>query len=150
MNPPQFLETLPGQLLACMALGLGIALTFSAVALLGKAWRHSWAWIDDSSPGRNPILELIARLRGWTPYDTEGSRGTYMWWKDKKGETRTDVFFSLFIIAFWTPLAAYVIARLWPLALFCIALLAIAHVARFARRHKKLFDKHIRDPEAHE
>jgi hypothetical protein len=42
-----------------------------------------------------------------------------------------------------------VIARLWPLALFCIALLAVAHVSRFARRHKKLFDKHVKDPEAH-
>ncbi|MBF8732838.1 MULTISPECIES: hypothetical protein [Pseudomonas] len=149
MNIPPFLETIPAQLLACLASGLFLAISFGLVVLLGKAWRHAWAWIDDSRPGRNPVLELMARLRGWTPWDTQGSSSIYLWWKDKKGETKTDAFSWLFFIAFWVPLSIYLVVKLYALALFVASLVAIAFVARFARRHKKLFDKHIKDPEAH-
>lgn len=67
----------------------------------------------------------------------------------KKGETKTDAFSWLFFIAFWVPLSIYLVVKLYALALFVASLVAIAFVARFARRHKKLFDKHIKDPEAH-
>jgi hypothetical protein len=38
---------------------------------------------------------------------------------------------------------------LYPLTLTGATLCLVAFLARFARRHKKLFDKHLKDPEAH-
>jgi len=149
MSIPPFLESITAQLLACAVAGVALAVACGLIILLGKAWRHAWGWIDDSEPGRNPVLELIARLRGWTTFETKGTTSTYLWWKDKKGETRTDPFIDLFLVVLFTPLSIYLVFKLYALALFVVSLLAIAFVARFARRHKKLFDKHIKDPEAH-
>ncbi len=100
MNIPPFLETIPAQLLACLASGLFLAISFGLVVLLGKAWRHAWAWIDDSRPGRNPVLELMARLRGWTPWDTQGSSSIYLWWKDKKRRNENRRLFLAFLHRF--------------------------------------------------
>ena len=145
MNP---LESLPGQLLACLLVGVACFCAMLLIVGLGKVWRHVWGWIDDSEPGRNPVLEFMARLRGWTQYDTEGS-SKYLWWKDKKGESQPDVLLFFFPITIFAPLAIYLGITLYPLLLTALTLLVVAYVARFARRHRKLFDKHLKDPEAH-
>ncbi|MBD8680330.1 hypothetical protein [Pseudomonas sp. CFBP 13719] len=141
-------EEFGGQVAVCMVAG-GICFVLMMLSVLaGKVWAHTWAWIDDGKPGRNPVLELMARLRGWTPYTTEGS-GQYLWWKDKKGESQPDVLLFFFPIAILGPLVAFLSLKFYPLLLTVLTLAVIAYVARFARRHRKLFDKHLKDPEAH-
>ena len=135
-------ETFFGQALACLVAGYGTAGLVLLAVLLGKLWRHSWAWIDDSEPGRNPVLDKLAKLRGWTPDDSGR-------WTDKKGESKYDALFLPVAIAFAVPLSIFLGVRLYPFLLAAICLFLIAYVARFARRHKKLFDKHLTDPAAH-
>ncbi|MEE5088416.1 hypothetical protein V2J74_27050 [Pseudomonas alliivorans] len=124
-----------------------VLMMFSVLA--GKIWAHTWAWIDDGKPGRNPVLELMARLRGWKPHTSEGS-GQYLWWKDRKGETQSDVLLFFFPVAVFGPLVIFLSLKFYPVLLTALTLAAIAYVARFSRRHKKLFDKHLKDPEAHQ
>ena len=144
----QIPTTFSEQVFVCFMSGFVTAGAFMLAVLGGKVWRHTWAWIDDSEEGRNPILESLAKLRGWTQYTTEGS-SKYLWWKDKKGETQADVLLPFAFADFFAPLAVFLSIRLYPVLLTVLTLLVIAYVARFARRHKKLFDKHLKDPEAH-
>jgi hypothetical protein len=141
-------ESLPVQLFGCLILGVALFVAMLLTVGLGKLWRNVWGWIDDSEPGRNPVLEFLARLRGWTPYTTEGY-SKYLWWKDKKGEQRPDVLLFFFPITMFAPLAIYLSIKLYPVLLTFVTLAVVAYVARFARRHRKLFDKHLKDPEAH-
>jgi len=142
---PQEIST---QLFACLLVGVFCFVLMMLLVLAGKIWAHTWAWIDDGKPGRNPVLELMARLRGWKPHTSEGS-GQYLWWKDRKGETQSDVLLFFFPVSVFGPLAIFISIKLYPVLLTALALAAIAYVARFSRRHKKLFDKHLKDPEAH-
>lgn len=140
-------ENLPEQLMAVFMLGFPVAGLLIGAVLLGLAWRKALAWIDDAEAGRNPVLEFMARLRGWTPYTTEGNG--YQWWKDKKGSTQTEVLLPFLGLFFFSPLAVFLAIKLYPVVMAAMTLVAVAFVARFARRHKKLFDKHLKDPEAH-
>ncbi len=146
MNP---LNDLPVQLLACLLLGVACFILMLIVVGVGKAWRHAWAWVDDSEPGRNPVLETLAKLRGWTQYDPNCGSSKCLWWTDRKGETKTDAVLFFFPLIVGAPLAIYLSIKLYPLLVAALTLLAVAFVARFARRHKKLFDKHLKDPKAH-
>ncbi|MGN8104669.1 hypothetical protein [Pseudomonas sp. 22072] len=140
-------ESFPEQLMACFMLGFPVVGLLLGAVLFGLVWRKAWAWIDDAEAGRNPVLEFLARLRGWTPYTTGGAG--YQWWKDKKDSTHTEVVLPFLGAFFFTPLAIFLGIKLYPLVVAALTLVAVAFVARFARRHKKLFDKHLKDPEAH-
>lgn len=135
------------QLMACFMLGFPVAGLVLGAVVIGLVWRKAWAWIDDAEAGRNPVLEFMARLRGWTPYTTEGNG--YQWWKDKKDSTQTEVLLPFLGLFFFSPLAVFLAIKLYPVVMAALTLVAVAFVARFARRHKKLFDKHLKDPEAH-
>ncbi|HDS0956592.1 hypothetical protein [Pseudomonas sp.] len=134
--------------LAC-GLGLLLGLAWFALYLLSWAWVWSWAWMDDSKPPkRNPLIEAVNKYRGLEPgqgicckYGYQGKDGER---KDGEGG-----FFYPFLALALGPLALLVAFKLYPVVLAAATALAVAHVARFARRHKKLFDKHIKDPEAH-
>ena len=55
-------------------------------------------------------------------------------------------------VVFFTSLSPFIILTsitLYPLTIGIATTLSIAYLARFVRRHKKLFDKHIVDKEAH-
>ena len=92
----------PEQLMTCFMLGFPVAGLVLGAVVLGLVWRKAWAWIDDAEAGRNPVLEFMARLRGWTPYTTEGSG--YQWWKDKKDSTQTR-FYCRFLGCSFSPLS---------------------------------------------
>ncbi|MEQ4254280.1 hypothetical protein [Pseudomonas syringae] len=140
-------QSFPEQLMGFFMLGFPLVTLLMLGVLGGLIWAKTWGWIDDSKPGRNPVLELMARLRGWVPYTTE--HGGYFWWKDKEGATKCDVVFAYAFTAFLLPLATFLSIKFYPVLLTALTLLLLAYVARFARRHKKLFDKHLKDPEAH-
>mgnify|MGYP001611589864 CR=1 FL=1 len=142
-------ESFTEQVMACFMLGFPLVGLLLLAVLAGMIWRKTWAWIDDAEPGRNPVLELLAKLRGWTQYTTQGTSTTYFWWKDKTGDSKPDVLFPFMAVAFCTPLATYLGIKFYPVLLVALTLVLIAYVARFARRHRKLFDKHLKDPEAH-
>lgn len=104
------------------------------------------AWVDDKKyEGRNPMTLLLARLQGYKPvpgcnyYFTNGK---------KKKFTADLVGTVLVLLAAFFPLS-YLAIKFYEVPMALGLLYAIAHTARFARRHKKLFDEHVKDPEAH-
>jgi hypothetical protein len=129
-------------------IGILLAVFWIAANILGWIWSGCWAWIDDSeAPEVGPINRLSMKLIGFE-YKTDR-----LWKYYTDGEDDA----SDGVIGFFLPLLAMLISPLvftlafflYPLTLSIFGLYLTARLARFARRHKKLFDKHIKDPEAH-
>jgi hypothetical protein len=135
---------------AATALGLLLSLGWVCVYILGWVWAWTWAWIDDSNrPERNPVIDRSMKVFGFNPkqnrvwkyYDHDQEWG--------EGSDGAIGFFAPLVILFLAPLVMAFSFLFYPVTLTIFCLYLIARLARFARRHKKLFDKHIKDPEAH-
>ncbi|MFT0517298.1 hypothetical protein [Pseudomonas faucium] len=134
--------------LAC-GLGLLLGLAWFALYLLSWAWVWSWAWMDDSKPAqRNPLIQWVNSHRGFEPGEGFCCRYGYQR-QDGRRIDGEGGFFYPFLALSLAPLALLVMVKIYPVTIAVLTSIAIAHLARFARRHKKLFDKHIKDPEAH-
>ena len=133
-----------------LAAGFFLALVWIASIVGSKLWAMTWNWIDDgdSKVEFNPLVLAVMRRLGYTN-DRDSSCYPY---QKNKGEDISDgsraVFFPLLLLLF-SPLAIVIGYRLYPLTIAAITLFLLARLARFARRHRKLFDKHLKDPEAH-
>jgi hypothetical protein len=131
----------------CLAFGLGLllGLGWCALYVLSWAWSWSWAWIDDSeAPKANPLISFVMRRMGWA----DGDR----WFRFRKGDQISDGasgFFYPLLALLFGPALAVLAVTIYPATLAALTLFLLARLARFARRHKKLFDKHIVDPNAH-
>jgi hypothetical protein len=132
----------------------------------------AWAWVDDSEVGKRNWLASKINFSKWKypvylySESFENGDKPHGYAKDKKynntkcGGLREGVDYkygfntyggiiSTTFITSLIPMFAVISFNLYPvtLAFLCVAL--IAWVARFSRRHKKLFDKHIVDKDAH-
>ena len=118
-----------GEELAVFILGGGL---LSMVIPLMLCWivgffQWCYAWVDDSKVGYNPLTVKLCELTGYSQCD-----------KDMAYIKTVCVFFFL-------PLALS-----FPYLLLTIVVgIVIAHLARMCFRHRKLFDKHIKDVDAH-
>ena len=131
-----------------LLLGVVIALAFYVLAWLTQMVKTAWLWVDDREPeGPYPMTHWVARLLGYR-HDGGPSSLTFI---NKTGMEKqsSDLLFAVAIGCIFIPLLSYLLFRFYPIAIGLALLYAIAHTARFARRHKKLFDKHVKDPEAH-
>lgn len=124
--------------------GFVLGFCWFAIYLFGWAWDWAWSWIDDSeASSRNPVIRWVMARRGWQ----EGEYGGY-----EKGGERSfgeSAFFCPLIFFVTGPVFALLAITFYPVTIGLICLYLIARLARFARRHKKLFDKHVKDPDAH-
>lgn len=130
-----------------LAVGLGLLLGLGWVALYVLSWvcAWCWAWIDDAkAPRSNPLISFVMHRRGYTDGD---------WlWRFRKGDKKSDGksgFFYPLLALLLSPLFVVTAVTIYPVTLAALTLFLLARLARFARRHKKLFDKHIKDPDAH-
>jgi len=126
---------------------IGSILAGSLLALYFLSWlvQWAWAWVDDSKMAeRNKIIDFImfnlckfekGKYLDLFPYEKNGDIA------DGSG-----VFVILMTILFLTPPT---IVYLWELVLFAIGFILLANLVRFSRRHKKLFDEHLKDKSAH-
>lgn len=133
-----------------LAFGIGLLLSASWVALyvLSWGWARTWAWIDDTeAPKNNPLIQMIMFRNGWVTNTCRYSSFAY-----ERGSSHSDgaeAFFWPLLALFCGPMLAVIAFKLYPVTLAAVTLYFLARLARFARRHKKLFDKHIKDPDAH-
>lgn len=148
-----------GDWFACAG-GLGVLLGLSWIGLylLCWVWCWAWAWIDDcDTPSHNPLVAKVMELMG---YEKDSGVWAYKKIKEKvelKFSTYTSFYESDGERGFFYPLIVFLVGPsicliafvLYPLTIGVVTAFALAHLARFARRHKKLFDKHIKDPDAH-
>lgn len=143
------MEIGPTQLVHC-AFGLGVLLGLVWVAAygLGWVWAWTWAWIDDrKTPSQNPLIEFAMAKMGW---EKAHNRSIFIYRKGSDGcsDGACGFFYPLVAIAV-APASITLMILLYPLTLSIFLACLLARLARFARRHKKLFDKHIKDPDAH-
>jgi len=144
---------LPPTIFLTFVAGGALAIGWGLTCLLAKLGCRAWNWIDDNDqPIKiNPLLAWIMRRLGYEKASYE-THQTFMSWSTPDGKKKTDGEFAFFIpllILFWAPTAIYIGLWLYPVTLAAITLFLIAYVARFARRHRKLFEKHLKDPDAH-
>lgn len=149
-----------------LAIGAGFALAVAwlAVVLLASVWARAMCWIDDESDTKkrpNPVIARIARLHGYTWQDYWAStpcmngEAWMRWCKPGKDAAKPDtqdgeIFVAKSLaVVFALPVVVTVSVLFYPIAIAAALLVLIAHLARFAKRHKKLFDHHLKDPKAH-
>jgi len=107
----------------------------------------AWAWVDDSKVGqRNLIVKYLANKNGFDDY-----HGSVFDYKGKKKGYSDGLwsFMRAFLFTVTLPFVLLMTIKLYPIALAILCMALVAWVARFSRRHKKLFDKHIVDKDAH-
>lgn len=149
------------------------------VLLLSEIAQRAWAWIDDSERcKKNFIHERISFSKWKYPVYCEhdlkskniASLDIHGYAKDKaldgasifepKRLTHEVDFIyswqSSFGSPVWTigltslsPMVILFSIHIYPVVLFAASSAVMGYVARFARRHKKLFDKHLTNKEAH-
>ena len=128
---------------------IGLMAFWLVTYLLSWGIQWAWSWVDDSEIGkRNWIVRKIAHWRGYEDRDTYISSFLYT---DKSGDM-SDGSNPFFLVAFVTsiiPMTLVLSINFYPVALSVLTLTLIAHVARFSRRHKKIFDEHVKDKSVH-
>lgn len=130
------------------AIGLLLSVGWVALYFLSWGWARTWAWIDDTeAPKNNPMIKSIMFRMGWVESTNKWTSFSYE--KGKGSSDGAEAFFWPLIIVFLGPMLAVIAFKLYPVTLTAVTLYLLARLARFARRHKKLFDKHINDPAAH-
>jgi len=132
--------------LAMILMGVAMAALFFTLSAATEAVKTALLWVDDRKPeGPWPMMTLIGTLCGY-----EYSDSYERFQKEGKEDIRgADLLARSCVVVGAIPMAICVTVNFYPIVLSLALLYAIAHTARFARRHKKLFDKHIKDPEAH-
>lgn len=138
-SPPQIF-------LGLLLMGIGSGAVFMVLSAFTEGVRTAWLWVDDRKPaGPWPMAQLVAKVMGY-----KESLRCYKFEKEgKPDQDGSDLLLKAACVIACIPLTVYVTVKFYPVVLSLALLYAIAHTARFARRHKKLFDKHIKDPEAH-
>jgi len=127
--------------------GVIIALVWLLAYFLCWACQWAWAWIDDSKVNKaNLIVSSLAKFDGW---DDDGTNSMYYSKKGSGYEEGFTVFLKYSLGTSVLPVLSFICFDFYTVTLCALSLIAIARLARFSRRHKKLFDKHVKDPEAH-
>jgi hypothetical protein len=131
--------------------GVVIAALWIVAYLLCRFGQWAWAWVDDAKVGkRNLIVNWLAMMQGYTHrdpgYDTE-----FVYWNKDKSDSAVGIlpFLQALLATSIAPMAIVIAFKLYAVTLIVLTLMVTAWVARFSRRHKKLFDKHIVDKDAH-
>lgn len=139
------MEPLPPAFSA-FVIGSALAICWPILILTAHLWSVAWAWIDDSKPTSfNPLTKLVMSMLGYKASEYKYSSFAY---KHSKTEELSDGLIAVFLPAISLFSLPFSILY-YPIAIGLMTAFALAHIARFARRHKKLFDQHLKDPEAH-
>lgn len=150
MNEITNILELYGAVKTSFVLGFLSVILYGILFSLGEAWLSAWAWIDDSKKHRfNPINVFVMDKF----FDYKVDDPTDCWYRCKKGSKSScdgdiGVVYSLLAAAIIP--SVIIITIISPITVVVIAsIIILAHLARYARRHKKLFDKHVKDKDAH-
>lgn len=139
-----------------IAIGSGVIILAGWLVAYILCWvgQWAWAWVDDSKAGENNLIVKLI-LEKIFEFKFEQNPG-YKYVKDiawvkggKKSEYRELYVFKFCFMTASIPLFIVLTLDFYYVALTIASISLLAILARFARRHKKLFDKHIVDKEAH-
>lgn len=156
-----------------------VFITCIASYLLCWAVQWSWSWVDDSEISSENWLAAKCKWAEWKypVYNAYGqgleeavknNKEPFGYAKDKKHKNKgvgelvhgTDYVYSrsfkldshlpvMMLFLSMLPILLVIAFNFYPLTLSIISTAMIAYLARFARRSKKLFDKHVTDKDVH-
>lgn len=134
----------------------GCLFAFGIIApLISSLLSRCWAWVDDSKQvGYNVLFGWVVgkcfnlRRDRWGEYRWESGEGNRVADGDGFDLTMFWIFCFLLPLAFLPALIVFFMFN-YEIAIALLTLYTIAHLARYSRRHKKVFDKHVSDPKAH-
>lgn len=133
--------------------GGAIAALWVLAYILCWVGQWAWAWVDDSEVGK--VSLLISWIAGVTGYEyvIKSYSSSFVWKKKGKRDSSADwgfvPFFNIALITSSVPMVVVLCFNLYQVAISILIAAMLAWVARFSRRHKKLFDKHVVDKDAH-
>lgn len=146
------IEIRPEAQFLAVALAIGFLLAILWLLILAgfRLWQHIWNWINDGDGSLNPhpVVHWLMLKRGYTR-DRKSACYPYQRNDGKDIADGSSAIWGGAWLAFLMPLIVALSVRFYPVTLTVMTLYLLARLARFARRHKKLFDKHLKDPEAH-
>ena len=128
-------------------IGLGLAGIYVVSFFLSWIGSYIWAWIDEAKVKRRAFIKFIGGFNGWK--ESNGHCWAFYRGKDYSGRTSESDGFQIFMIPLLALLLSPLTIIFYEVALFITSGIALAHMARFARRHKKMFDSHVTDKDAH-
>ena len=129
---------------------IGIIIFWYLAYILSWVVQWAWAWIDDSEIGKNNAL--IKKIASYMGYEETESRYSFNAYDHKSSGSSSDGVWQFHLFVLITgiiPLTIVLSINFYPVALSLVTLTIIAHIARFSRRHKKIFDEHVKDKSAH-
>ena len=149
--------------------GLFIAIAWAVAPLISLIIQTAVAWIDDSDrASENWVVHTLYKKthKYRYPVYNGASKEVFGYAKDKKhsgaksSSLRIDENYVFSHDAgFFYPISVAVVGGIpfavvaafdfYPITLSILGFVVMAHMARFGRRHQKLFTKHIEDKNAH-
>jgi len=157
---------------ACVSGAAVAAYIFSWIA------QWAWAWIDDSEIGKRNWVASKIQVNAWKypvfnasereikEYGADQLR-VFGYAKDKTLENGSvhsleegkdyiytwrvplGSFPGVVFACFFAPIACLLAIKIYPVTIGIATALLLAYLARFSRRHKKMFDDHLSDKAAH-
>ena len=129
-------------------IGGALALAWVAGLIFSRGGQRAWAWVDDAKAAKNnPLLVFVAKCFG---YECDGSSYHQYRHHTRRDSLGADIFFWWPMLALAAlPMTLLVMLNLYPITLMAAGAYLMAQLARYSRRHKKAFDKHVDDKVAH-
>jgi len=157
--------------------GLGLSAFCIIAYVLSWVVQWAWAWIDDGKASKKNWIASKTIFSKWK-YPVHNDYGDALerkaktnadgwgYAKDKKHTHKSvhnlkhgiDYLYDWQISGryFWLvlgmiplPVVAVLMYDVYPITLTIGVLIVLAYLARFSRRHKKIFDEHVKDKGAH-
>lgn len=124
--------------------------------VIGWLCYHVYAWLDDGKmPEETLVTKAIVKLWGLSYRSTDEKRARILGHRYRyggKGDWQTDGCSPIFVtsvILGLLPIIIILILDFILAAAIVVGSITVAHLARMCFRHRKLFDKHIKDKDAH-
>lgn len=125
-------------------------LSWVMILILGWLSVKVWAWVDDQDGVLyNPVIVLCMYIVGCKKREYYNGYGYAYQNKDGGGIDSFPVFIFSLLISAIIPSLLYLCFIFYPIPIAIMILVLLAKLARYARRHKKAFDEHIKDKNAH-
>ena len=162
-----------------IAIAAGVTLFACIIMAYILCWilQRAWAWVDDSKAKNvNWLISKTPCKWKYPVYNASGENlkklaenkeEIFGYAKDKKNHNKSvhdglregvdyvythnisATYLPFLFIAFILPIVALITFKFYPVTLFIVSIVSIAFLSRFALRSKKLFNKHIKDKDAH-
>lgn len=133
-------------------LGWTLGAMIGSILAMGAAQGVAWVlwWMDDfeSRRPRNALLLTLNRMRGLR--EQLESDGSYSYYNRFGAEVDPDWMSLVFLLACtFAPATVYLFNAQPVLPLVLVTATVMVFIGRTMRRYKKMFNKHVVDPNAH-